>query len=197
MIIISDEQKQRAIKLYKDKELSISTISNLTDISIPELTLIFREAFKNKKLRPRNEQTALKPRPAKGEGKKYVASGIGKGGRNKERKKFTDEQEREIALDYYERGLTLGQVVNKWGVHPVQMQRIRNQYGTGNKMDKRLRPVIQFDKNGQILGSFDNGHKASTVTGISYQSIYKCCTGLLKTAGGFIWKFKEESANER
>ena len=192
MRFISDEQRERAVRLYKNKELTIPTISNLTDISVSELTEIFHEAFEQKRLKPRKELLALTPRTPNGQGKKKEHSGIGKGGRNKELKKFTDEQEKEIALDYYERGLTLTEVKNKWGVHPMQMQRIRTQYGTENKMDKRIRAVVQLDKNGQILGYFNNGRQAGLATGISYQAIYKCCTGYLKTAGGFVWKFKDD-----
>lgn len=188
--MITEEQKERAIRLYKDKELTLATISNLTDISISKLSIIFREAFNESKLKPRFPEKALIPRTPKGQGKKKEPSGIGKGGRNKERKKFSEEQEREIAQDYYERGLTLGQVTKKWGIHPVQMQRIRNKFGTTNKMDKRIRAVEQLDKNGKLLERFDNGNQASKQTGISYQTIYKCCTGMLKTAGGFIWRFE-------
>lgn len=196
MQFISDEQRERAVRLYKNRELTIPTISNLTDISVSELTEIFHEAFEQKRLKPRKELLALKPRTPNGQGKKKEPSGIGKGGRNKERKKFTDEQEKEIALDYYERGLTTAELRSKWGIHPKQIQRIRTQFGTKKKMDKRIRQVVQLDKNGQILGCFDNGRQAGITTGISYQAIYKCCTGYLKTAGGFVWKFKEEFSNE-
>lgn len=191
MRFINEEQRERAIRLYKNKELTIPTISNLTDISVSELTEIFHEAFEQKRLKPRKELIALKPRTPNGQGNKIKPSGVGKGGRCKERKKFTDEQEKEIALDYYERGFTLSQLVDKWKVYPKQMQKIRNKYGTRNKMDERIRAVVQLDKNGQILGYFNNGRQASIATGIGYQAIYKCCTGYLKTAGGFVWKFKE------
>lgn len=129
-LCITEEQKQKAIRLYRRKDLTIQEIANLTDMSTSKVVLTCREAFKQGILTPRRPDFALKPRVPNGQGTtKYVPSGVGKGGRNKERKKFTDEQEQEIAIDYYEKGLTVSQMKEKWGLHPVQLQRVRNKFG--------------------------------------------------------------------
>lgn len=100
---ISEESKQTAIKLYRNGELTIVEISNLVDISTSVLYKIFRDC---------REKGILQPRQ----------------GTNEERRKFTEEQERHIAIDYYENDMSTNKLIAKWNIHPVQMQRIRNKY---------------------------------------------------------------------
>lgn len=105
--IISAESKQKAIRLYKNKDLTIEEIGNITDISKYYLFKLYRECFKNGTLKPRDEQKALiQPNE----------------------KKFTDEQEQEIAIDYYINDLSVPQLRQKWNIHPMQLQRIRNKF---------------------------------------------------------------------
>lgn len=66
---IAEEQIQKAIRLYKNKDLQITEISNLTGISLSKLTQVYKECFENGTLKPRAEKIALKHRPAKGEGR--------------------------------------------------------------------------------------------------------------------------------
>lgn len=110
---ISTENKQKAIRLYKNKDLTITEISNITNISVPFLNKIYSECFKNGTLKPRNEGKL----------------------NNSNKRKFTEEQEKEIAIDWYEKDLKLEQLKAKWNIHPVQLQRIRNKYRDiyGNK----------------------------------------------------------------
>lgn len=100
---ISEESKQRAIKLYRKGELTVVEISNLVDISTSVLYKIFREC---------REKGILEPRQ----------------GTNEERQKFTADQEQQIAIDYYEHNMTIYQLEAKWNIHPMQLQRIRNKY---------------------------------------------------------------------
>lgn len=190
--MIKQEQKEKAIRLYRNKNLTIREISNLTDISEPQLTKEFRKAFETGELKPRKQDKALKPRVPDGQGKKYAPSGVGKGGRNHERKKFTDEQEQEIALDYYERGFNCKQIIEKWNIHPMQMQRIRNTYGKkyGEKGDPRKKPVLQYDKDGNFIAEYESGYKASVELRICYSNILRCLNDSLKSAGGYVWKLK-------
>ena len=100
---ISEESKQKAIKLYRKGELTVVEISNLVDISISVLYKIFKQC---------REKGILEPRQ----------------GTNEERQKFTEEQEQHIAIDYYEKNMPTSQLMAKWGIHPVQLQRIRVKY---------------------------------------------------------------------
>jgi len=120
--LISQETKQKAIRLYRNRALSIEEISNLTDVSVPRLNVWFREAIANGELKPRVNKV--------GRGR-YVPTGKPRGNPNWQnggQKKFSAEQEWEIAQDYYINGLSQFQVYEKWDCHPVQLQRVRNKY---------------------------------------------------------------------
>ena len=71
-------------------------------------------------------------------------------------------------------------------------------YGTHNKRmaeaninhPKKSKVVQMFDKStGELLGTFPSTHEAERVTGIAQQNISSCCTGKLKSAGGYIWRY--------
>ena len=192
--MISTEQKQKAIHLYKKKSLTIPEISNLTNISLPALSVILRQAFEMGILKPRDVNKALHPRTPNGCGKpRYIPKGFGKGGRNKERKKFTEEEENQIAIDYYVKGLSNTEVKKKWGTHPMQIQYVRNKYssiyGAKGKFAAK-KAVMQFDKNENFIREYQSGSEASKITGVSSKAISACCNNRAKTAGGFLWRFK-------
>jgi len=51
-------------------------------------------------------------------------------------------------------------------------------------------PVVQFDLEGNRVNEFSTIRKAHQATGISSLTIARCARGKLKTAGGFVWRFK-------
>lgn len=133
---LDEERVQKAIRMYRNKDLRIKEISNLTGISTAKLTLIYRECFKNGTLKPRNEGEALQNRVPNGQGKgAYV-----KKGREEHflrLSKFSPEEQKEIAEDYYVNGYSKSKLVEKWGIHPVQLQRIREKFGSVYGKKKR------------------------------------------------------------
>lgn len=174
--MLSNEQKQKALRLYKNKSLTIKEIANLCDMSDGWLSALVRQEIKDGTLKPRDATRSLAFH----------------------QKRFTNEQLKQVAIDYYENGLTQVQIKAKWNIHPMQIQRMRKVYGEqyGGKVkggEFRVKAVQQFDKVGNLVAEYANGHQASTETGICYGSINKCCCGNLKTAGGFVWKFKESA----
>lgn len=52
--------------------------------------------------------------------------------------------------------------------------------------------VSQFDKDGNLVGSFPSSYEAERITGISRTHIGGCCRGERLTAGGYVWKFEIE-----
>jgi hypothetical protein len=52
------------------------------------------------------------------------------------------------------------------------------------------KPVIQLDKNMNILNEFITAREAEKITKISYKKISAVCNERQNSAGGFIWKFK-------
>lgn len=53
------------------------------------------------------------------------------------------------------------------------------------------KPVKQISKNGEILNTFESIRDASKQTNINYSSICKNLKNKLKSAGGFIWEYKD------
>lgn len=58
------------------------------------------------------------------------------------------------------------------------------------KVNKSYKSVIQIDEEKLIF--WDSGATASMELNINKNSIYKCCRGIQKTAGGFKWMYKED-----
>ncbi len=56
---------------------------------------------------------------------------------------------------------------------------------------KEYRPVLQYSKDGVFINEFISGQHASNYTGITQSNVSRCCSGYRKTAGGFIWKYKD------
>lgn len=54
--------------------------------------------------------------------------------------------------------------------------------------------VIQLSTDGKIIAEFNSVMEAHDATGINYSCICECCRGTQKTAGGFIWKKKDNIA---
>lgn len=167
--MISPEQRQKAIKLYRNKGLTLREIANLCDISLPSLEILVRQAV---------EIGILKPRD------------IFRKEQSKETK-FTDDQLREIANDYYEKKMTRPQLEEKWGIHPMQLQRVRNRFANQYEPKVIYKEVCQYDKKGNLISEFANGNQASIITGINRLCINRACRGESKSAGGYLWRFKD------
>lgn len=71
-------------------------------------------------------------------------------------------------------------------------------YGTRNERIKknnyklgRPKEVYQYSIAGELIRTWTSTRTIETYMGICHTSISKCCRGITKTCGGFIWKFKE------
>lgn len=62
---------------------------------------------------------------------------------------------------------------------------------TKNKYEDTKRKICQFSKEGSFIQEFNGIREAGRILNIDYTSILKNCKGKQKTAGGFIWKYKE------
>lgn len=65
-------------------------------------------------------------------------------------------------------------------------------YGTRIERQKvkLSKPVLQFTLNGQFVAEYPSIIEAYRQIGIYQQSISECCKGKRKSAGGYIWRFK-------
>ena len=55
---------------------------------------------------------------------------------------------------------------------------------------KRAIPILQFTKEGMFIKEWQSASEAERQLGISHSSIDACLKGILKHAGGFVWKYK-------
>ena len=51
--------------------------------------------------------------------------------------------------------------------------------------------ILQFSKDGELIAEYSSIHEAERQTGCNNCSICNCCKGNRKSAGGFIWRYKE------
>lgn len=56
--------------------------------------------------------------------------------------------------------------------------------------ESQYKPVIQYTKTGEFIKIFDNCYQAQLATGILH--IREACIKSRKSAGGFVWKYKDE-----
>lgn len=54
-------------------------------------------------------------------------------------------------------------------------------------------PVLQFDKKNNLIAEFSSINVASIKSNVNKCNISACCKGRQKTAGGYVWKYKNKS----
>ena len=70
--------------------------------------------------------------------------------------------------------------------------------GFGEKISKARKGIrvnnkviLQYDTEGNFIKEWESQGDAGKALNIHYGSISSCCLGKTKTAGGYVWKFKE------
>ena len=51
-------------------------------------------------------------------------------------------------------------------------------------------PILQFSKDGTFVKEWPSAHEAERQLGIFHSNICYCLKGRLKSAGGFVWRYK-------
>ena len=59
--------------------------------------------------------------------------------------------------------------------------------------EAKFKPIEQLDDDGNIIARYKSGKSAEQATGISRQAICHCCTGKTQHAGGFRWRYSQET----
>lgn len=75
------------------------------------------------------------------------------------------------------------------GLHIKDIKRMKAM--TEKSKSKTKKKIIQYDLKGNKLNEYESLNEAELKTNIKYQYISFCCRGKQKTAGGFIWKYKQ------
>lgn len=86
----------------------------------------------------------------------------------------------------------------RWMQLSEYVENVMNQYKVMNQDDVRGKSVVQLSLDGDYLNTYKSGYYAAQALGNPKlnSGIIKCCRGYRKTAGGFIWKFKDDYMNE-
>lgn len=120
---------------------------------------------------------------------------IQKGSKNNQAK-LNEKQVMEICDLLIENNLTLKEIgeiynVEKSTINNISRQKtwveITKKYIFPDKKQNIFKKVNQYNLNGKFINSFNSIKEAEIKTKIN--NIGACCRGILKTSGGFIWKF--------
>ena len=56
---------------------------------------------------------------------------------------------------------------------------------------KQSIPILQFTKDGKLIKEWPSLVEAQRQLGITHSNICSCCKGYRKSAGGFVWRYKD------
>jgi len=59
-----------------------------------------------------------------------------------------------------------------------------------NRIKDKIKKVKQFDKKGNFIKEWDSIIEIKRILGFESSNICYCCSGKIKTAYSFIWKYK-------
>lgn len=74
-------------------------------------------------------------------------------------------------------------------------RRINNHHSliTEKLNEAKKKAVLQYALNGKLIQEFSGVREAAKAVGLkTHKHISECCNGRAKTAGGFLWKWKDE-----
>lgn len=80
---------------------------------------------------------------------------------------------------------------NKFNNNADNLEWCDNQYNNtyNGKYNKIAKPVIQRSKAGNEIARYKSIREAERKTGIKNITITRCCKGVYKTAGGYVWEY--------
>ena len=75
--------------------------------------------------------------------------------------------------------------------HPMFGKHFSEEHNNKISQSKGVNGILQFSKDGEFIAEYPSIHEAERNTGCNNCNICNCCKGNRKSAGGFIWKYKE------
>ena len=60
------------------------------------------------------------------------------------------------------------------------------------KIKRKAKAVLQYSMDGTMIGSFISIHDANEKTGVNRNDLSKCCKGIFRQAGGYIWRYADK-----
>jgi group I intron endonuclease len=80
----------------------------------------------------------------------------------------------------------------KYKQHMIDVHKNQN-VGAENP---RAKATLQYDMEENFIKEWECAKIAAIVLGICYSGITQCCSGRRKSAGGFIWRYKEDESDK-
>lgn len=212
LLIWEYNSRDRNIGYNIAKGATIGIIGELNPMKLPEVRAKMSNLLKGRKHSDehrRNNSKAQKGHIPHNKGKKASNEAKKKMSESSKGKKHSDETKKKISK--YMTGRRVGenhpmfgkQAYNK-GIKMSDDQKKKLSeskkgqipYNKGLKMSdkqkiKLSKPVLQYDKQGNFIAEYYGITEAEIQTNIRKSDICGCCKGKLKSAGGYIWKYKD------
>jgi hypothetical protein len=83
----------------------------------------------------------------------------------------------------------------RWAPYKLQSENSNRKPNFERLKEVCSKPVVQYTKDGQFVVEYPSVTEAARLTKIDRVSIIKCCNGKRKSAGGYIWKYKDLNAD--
>lgn len=105
---------------------------------------------------------------------------------------FIDNPDNKPIVDHINNDKSDNRAVNlRWCTYSENQRYFidSGKYTPGSK----VRKIAQYDMKGKLVATYGNTFEASAATGIQHFTIYPAAKGMLKTAGGYMWRFFEDT----
>jgi group I intron endonuclease len=107
--------------------------------------------------------------------------------------------------ELWDEGLSIGEIFDKtkYNKHtiinilqnyPKYSRKESNRRGRINAFKNKIRPVIQYDYDGEFVQEYSSAKEASKISGINDNLIRACLCGEQKSAGHYQWRYKFDDA---
>lgn len=98
----------------------------------------------------------------------------------------------DIVKDWGSGQFTISQLSKKYNVHINCIKHHFNQNNIYWKPTKKEKGVLQLDKKGNIVNTWDSGQQIKRELKYNASAISECCRGVRKQYKGYNWRFKNE-----
>lgn len=107
-------------------------------------------------------------------------------------RKLTQEQKDKISKLHQNNTHTLGRKSSEETKKKMSLARTGKSTAGQNNDNKKYYPILQYDREGNLVGEYSCITEAVRITGIPRQTISQVCRGKYKYGYGFHWKYKNE-----
>ena len=126
--------------------------------------------------------------------RKMSESHIGKHFSEEHRKKISESKTGKHFSEEHRKKISESKIGEKhpmFGKHFSEEHKKRMSASMTGNHNRPQTPVLQYSKSGEFIAEYPSIKEAEKQTGCHQSQICECCKGKRKSAGGFIWRYKE------